>query len=71
MNAEPLRLTAADRDSPLWRALSAHINRRRDNLRAQNDTSQSIEQTERLRGGIAELTALLDLAVDRQATRRV
>lgn len=61
----PFRISATDRDNPLWRALSAHIAERRDELRAKNDASQSIEDTEKLRGRIDELNTLLALAEDR------
>lgn len=59
------RLTAADKVSPLWRALSDHYTERLASLRAQNDTSKTPEQTEKLRGQIFEVKALLSLADDR------
>jgi hypothetical protein len=58
-------LTAADKRSPLWLALSEHLHERLAMHRAHNDASQSVEKTEKLRGRIAELNALLGLEDDR------
>ena len=59
------RPTPADLSSPLWRALSAHYTERLATLRAKNDATQPVEQTERLRGQIFEIKALLGLADER------
>lgn len=61
-----LELSIADKRSPLWRALEDHLNQRLAACRAQNDASQSVEKTEKLRGRIAELKGLLALAAERQ-----
>lgn len=66
MSTPEFRLNASDRESPLWRALSGHLSERRDMLRAKNDASQPIEQTEKLRGRIEELNYVLDLATERK-----
>lgn len=66
---QPFTFTQADRDSPLWRRLEEHMRERRDTLRAQNDTPKPEQDTALLRGRIAELTTLLDLARERQGTR--
>lgn len=55
------RLTDADKNTPLWLALRAHLERRRDSLRAKNDTNLSPEETAKVRGQIAEIKALLAL----------
>jgi len=59
-------LTQADKRSPVWRAIVEHLQTRVVQLRAQNDTSQSVEKTEHLRGRIAELKALLALDEERR-----
>jgi hypothetical protein len=60
-------LNAADKRSPLWMALSDHLRDRLAQLRQMNDHSQPVEKTERLRGQIYELKALLALENDRPA----
>ena len=54
-------LLAVDRRSALWIALSDHMIDRLNVLRQQNDSHLPIEQTERLRGRIAQLKELLAL----------
>lgn len=66
MSAPDFRLNASDRESPLWRLLSAHITERREMLRCKLEGQQPVEKTEFLRGQIAELRALLDLAEERK-----
>lgn len=58
-------LTTADKRSPLWLDLAAHLNERLALARAENDASKPIEKTEHLRGRIFELKALLALAEGR------
>jgi anti-sigma28 factor (negative regulator of flagellin synthesis) len=57
---EGFRLSHAERHSPVWHAIEAHLNQRLASLRMQNDGRKSIEDTEFLRGRIAELKALID-----------
>lgn len=61
MISERFELTRSDLDSALWKKLSAHINKRLDVMRKQNDTSQPHDETERLRGRIAFAKEMLDL----------
>lgn len=58
-------LSAADKRSPLWQAFADHMRERLATHRATNDASQSVEKTEKLRGRIEELKALLGLEDDR------
>ena len=60
-----MNITAADRDSPVWRWLIAHLEERIDVLRRQNDNDLTPEQTSKLRGQILELARLLRLDKDR------
>lgn len=60
------KLTTADKANPLWNALADHMRQQRDKYRRQNDQSQTVEQTEKLRGRIAELTSLLALEEERK-----
>lgn len=55
------RLTDNDRNTPLWLALRAHLERRLESQRAKNDTDLSAEDTAKVRGRIAEIKALLAL----------
>lgn len=65
---QPFAFTQADRESPLWRRLEAHMNDRIATLREQNDADKNPDATAHLRGRIAELKTLLDLARDRHVT---
>lgn len=56
---------AIDRHSPTWVNLSEYMVDRLNELRMKNDATQSIEDTERLRGQITELKILLSLAKER------
>lgn len=48
------RLSEMERQSALWKKLKAHMQARVERHRASNDTSKSVEKTEKLRGRIAE-----------------
>jgi hypothetical protein len=67
LTGERFALSAVDRKSPVWRALCAHYTDRLAMLRAKNDSTQSAEQTEKLRGRIDEIKAFLNLADERHA----
>lgn len=54
-----------DKHSPTWVNLSEYLGERLNELRMKNDATQSIEDTERLRGQITELKILLSLAKER------
>lgn len=61
------QLTATDREAPLWRALSGHLTSRLASLREKNDSRQhDAAETAFLRGQIAEIKALLELAAERR-----
>lgn len=60
--SEPL--TKQDRQSPVFRKLMERWTERLDYLRRQNDSTQSPEATERLRGAINECKILLALDAD-------
>jgi hypothetical protein len=58
------RLNALEAQTPLWRMLKQHLEQRRDQLRAQNEsTTLDATATAVLRGRIAELKLLM--AIDR------
>lgn len=57
---DSFRLSHAERHSQVWHAIEAHLNERLASLRAQNDSRKSLEDTEFLRGRIAEIKALID-----------
>lgn len=65
MTPERFALLPADRMNPLWITLSRHLSERLDILRRQNDASLAPEQTERLRGRIAQIKDILALADER------
>ena len=48
-------LSRADRESPTWLKLKAHLETKLQSLREKNDHPQDAEQTARLRGRIAEV----------------
>lgn len=56
-----MQLTQSDVQSETWRKLKAHYEDRLTKLRIANDSRQSIEYTEFLRGQIQECKNLLDL----------
>lgn len=63
---ERFRITPAQRMSPLWLDLSAHLRERLASLRVQNDNvNLTPEKTAVLRGRIAELNSILGLSEDR------
>jgi len=68
MTRQPFTLTAADRESPLWRRFEAHLNERLAVLREQNDADKTPDATAHIRGRIAELKTLLDLARERHVS---
>lgn len=49
---ERFELTPTEVDSALWKKLKAHIEKRLDVMRKQNDGDMSAEETSRLRGKI-------------------
>lgn len=55
-------LSDGERMHPLWMRLEQHFRRRLDELRKQNDGPLDEVRTAHLRGRIAEVGALLDLA---------
>lgn len=58
-------LSPADRRSPVWLAIEAHLTERLATLRGRNDGDMTPEKTAHLRGQITEVKALLTLAQDR------
>ena len=51
-----------DRRSATWRKLETYLLDRQDMLRKQNDVSLPLDKTQKLRGRIAEIRTILDLA---------
>lgn len=58
-------LTAADKQSALWRDLEAHMTERLSALRLLNDGDKTPDETAKLRGQIAEVKAFLSLGKER------
>lgn len=56
-----LTLTDQERESPLWKRLRAHYEKRLISLRSQNDDPSSEQDTARRRGRIHEVKTLLSL----------
>lgn len=54
-----MEFTAADRESTLWKKLTAHYRERLTNLREQNDSTMSDEKRNLLIGRIQEVKTLL------------
>lgn len=54
-------LTDHDRSSAVWKKIKAHLESHLDVLRKQNDTSKTRDETEKLRGRIAEVKHMLGL----------
>lgn len=61
-NKEVSKLTELERNSELWKKLEAVLKQRIDLHRKKNDSDQDDSSTAKLRGRIAELKFLLDLA---------
>ena len=62
MTPDRFKLAPHERTSPLWLSLERHMLQTLTDLRALNDTSLPPERTEKLRGRIEQLKALLALA---------
>lgn len=62
---EVFRLTSAERTSPLWLRLKAHLQERLAKARSRNDGALAPDETAHLRGRIASLKDLLALEEDR------
>lgn len=60
-----MNINQSDRDSPLWRQLTEYYADRLDKLRHENDASITPEQTNHLRGRIAEVIQFLGIEKDR------
>lgn len=56
------KLTDVERNSAAWKRLREHIEYRIDKQRRRNDARLNIEDTAHVRGSIAELKVLLELA---------
>jgi hypothetical protein len=61
-----LELSPAEKRSPLWLAIVAHLTERLATARLDNDSSKPVEKTEHLRGRIFELKALIALGEERR-----
>lgn len=59
--SEPV-LTRAELQGPVWKKLEKHMQDRLDAHRQKNDGDLPTEKTAKLRGQIAELKALLNIA---------
>ena len=60
-----MKLTDAEKVSPLWIKIKEHVEQRIKDHRASNDKTQPVEATEKLRGRIEELKDLLKLEKER------
>jgi len=57
-----MKLSAFEIETPLWTKISAELNTRLALLREQNDGQLTKEETEKIRGRIAELKLILSWA---------
>lgn len=57
-------LSDTDRQAAVWLKLKKHMQDRLAVLRQQNDGDRDFDETQKLRGRIAELKRLLDLDAD-------
>lgn len=60
-----MKLTTSERDTDLWRKISAELDARLKQLRAENDKSMSEAETEKLRGRIAEVKNFISMGVEK------
>jgi len=60
-----MELTYHDKANPLWVRLEKHFTERLELLRAKNDANLDERTTAELRGRIAEIKAILLLAIDK------
>jgi hypothetical protein len=60
-----MKLTDAEKISPLWIKIKEHLEERIEKHRASNDKTQPADATEKLRGRIAELNYLRGLDKER------
>ena len=61
---ERLYLTPAHKTTSTWALIEKHLKERLDLLRKQNDSQPSEAATQKLRGQIAEVKALLTIGED-------
>ena len=59
-STEPV-ITELERQSPLWKKLKAHLEKRIETLRARNDSDRDAFDTAKIRGRIAEVKVILML----------
>lgn len=64
MPSLPFRLAEHEKASATWASVSRHLNKRLDQLRTQLEGFVDAETTAQLRGRIAEIKSMLDLAKD-------
>lgn len=62
---EPVVITELERSSAVWQKLKPYYEARLASLRAKNDGNLTPEQTQRLRGQIAEVRGILSLGTDK------
>ena len=60
----PFRLAPYERHNEVWLKVNKHLTERLFDLRRQNDGDLTPEETAKLRGRIAEIKVLQDLATD-------
>lgn len=61
MKMDRFELNAQEKDSAVWKKLQAHLEKRLEVLRKQNDGDLGAEETARQRGKIAMLKELLGI----------
>lgn len=66
-DAGRLVLTNEDRHSAVWQKIKEHYGPKLERLRARNDADMKESETQRLRGRIQEIKALLDIDLPREA----
>jgi len=64
MSADRIKFNIADRNSPTWLKLKAHLEQRLARLRAENDLDMDESLTAKKRGQIAEIKVLISLDRD-------
>jgi hypothetical protein len=60
MAFEAFKLEPQDRTNPLWIRLEAHLQQALAEQRLMNDSTQTMERTENIRGRIAQIKLLLN-----------
>jgi hypothetical protein len=63
--SDHLKITPDDSHNPLWHKIEAQLKNRLASLRSQLEGPKELDETNRIRGGIAEVKLMLNAAAEK------